>query len=166
MRLSNFLRAAAGKLTTAEELQHALEAAVKKHFPKSQVKTRFDPHSGRHSVVTLYFTVAGNKSELLNGITENDLSYTILFVYGIDQDGKLAPELSFEPVQGGSILIKPLPGSHMAYDSTKVPLRKKKGTPEQIVQHVDKYFENLHRMLVYNKNLLPDDHLKLIEHNL
>jgi hypothetical protein len=153
----------AAKFETGEDLAKAIEAAIKKHFPKSTVKVSVQKSLGPGKSIYLFFAVAGSQNEVTNHIWQNDISLTKAFVYGVEESGKLKDTLEFEPAQGGSILSKPDPGTHYAYSHIKVGLRKKKGTPEQILKHIDSYFAKLAKAIKDNKDKIPEDHLKLLK---
>jgi hypothetical protein len=160
MKLSQIVRVAntrqAAKITTAEELAKAIEAVIKKHFPKSTIMVQAKSSLGKQ-VISMFFAVAGSKSETVNSIWENDISLTKAFVYGVNDDGTLQDKLEFKPVMGGSITSKPTE-KHMAQGRIKVGLRKKKGTPEQIVKHLDTYFGKLLKTLKANSDQIMDRH--------
>lgn len=153
----------AAKFETGEDLAKAIEAAVKKHFPKSTVQTSVRKRLGPGQSVYLFFAVAGSQNEVPNHIWENDISLTKLFIYGVDENGKLKDKLELSPVMGGSVLVKPEPGSHYAYDKIKVGLRKKTGTPEQILKALDSYFAKLAKTIKDNKDKIPENHLSLLK---
>lgn len=139
--------------TTAAELTRAIESAIRKHFPKSALRVGFS-HNLKPGI-SIMFAIAGGKDEVPNGIMQNDLSYTTAFIWGTDKEGNLEPTLQFDPSQGGSIMVKPPEGSHLAFGSVKAGLRKKKGTPEQVLKHIDNYFAKLLKTLKANKDNLP-----------
>lgn len=150
---------------TAQELTTALESAIRKHFPNSNTKVLFRSSLG-HPSITIWFTVAANKEELINGISHNDISYTIIAIYGMDKDGNLENTLSFEPNLGGTIHVLPEAGSYNVLGSLKVGLTKKKGTPSQIVNHVDKYFAKLKQTIKANLDKIPKSTIDLIKHHI
>lgn len=149
MRISAALRRAS--ITNGQQLAQALEQAIRKYFPRSALDLRveqnnFDPR--RSSDVWLTFAVAGSKAEAPGGYYENDLSYTKAVIHGLDADGNIAGPLSFEPRQGGSIATTPA--------WIKVGLKKKTGTPEQIVRHVEQYFAKLLATIKANADKIPE----------
>lgn len=152
----------AAKITTADDLAQALEEAIKKSFPKSTVAVRVQNSLGPGKVIYIFFAVAGSKSEVTNGIWENDISMTKIHIYGVNDDGTLKDQLDLHPVVGGSITTKPTE-KFMAQGRLKVGLRKKKGTPEQIVKHVDAYFAKLLKALKENSDKLFDEHKNLLK---
>jgi hypothetical protein len=164
MKLSEMIRVAAGTMN-AEDLKKALEQAIKKHFPKSMVWGGVTKKGIGGPDITLNFTVAADKSQLANGIVHNDLSYTIFRVEGINEDGSVNDQVDLEPILGGSFFTKPTE-SHMALGKIKVRFAKKKGTPEQIVKHVDSYFAKLHQAINANLDKIPDSYLSRIKNNL
>ena len=148
--------------TTAAELVSAIERAIRKHFPKSALRVRFESNMMKPGI-TIVFAIAGSKAEVPNGIMQNDLSYTTLFIWGTDKEGNLEPTLQFDPSQGGRIMTKPPEGSHLAFGSVKVGLRKKKGTPEQVLKHIDTYFSRLRKTLKANKDNLPANQVSMLK---
>jgi len=154
-------RVAASKFTTGEELAQALEAAIKKHFPKSMVSAQVKKMLG-DNLIYILFTVAGSKAEVLNGILENDISLTKIHIDGIDASGNLQEMLELRPVMGGSVLTNPTE-KHMAFGRLKVGLSKKKGTPEQILKHVDSYFGKLAKAIKDNADKIPERHKEILK---
>ncbi|NIT79676.1 MAG: hypothetical protein GWN58_33510 [Anaerolineae bacterium] len=152
----------AAKFTTGDELAKAIEAAIRKHFPKSHLKVWVSKGGIGGTTIDLDFAVAGSKSEVANGIWHNDISLTRAVIYGLDADGNLKERLEFHPAMGGSITTKPTE-KHMAQGRLKVGLRKKKGTPEQVLKHIDTYFKKLHKAIVDNADKLQDEDKKLLK---
>lgn len=147
--------------TTAAELVPVIERTIRKHFPKSLFRVRFEPEM--KPSVTVVFAIAGGKGEVPNGIMQNDLSYTTIFIWGMDKEGNLQPTLQFDYSQGGRIMVKPPEGSHLAFGNVKVGLRKKKGTPEQLLKHIDNYFAKLLKTLKANKDNLPAEQARMLK---
>jgi len=162
MKLTNILLEA--QITDAETLVGQIEKSIKSTFPKSFVKVVFQPKHFKPSIYIM-FAVGKDTSQWPYKIEQNDISLTKAHIWGMEKDGKLNDKIQFEASQGGSILAKPEPGSHMAYSSVKVGLRKKTGTPEQILKHIDSYFKKLKETLKKNRDKIPEDHLKLIDKN-
>lgn len=148
-------------MATAAELVTAIETTIRKHFPKSSVRVVFQP--GLKPSILIVFTVAGGKDEVPAGIMHNDLSYTLVHIWGMDKEGNLGPTLQFDPSQGGSILVKPPENSHLAFGNVKVGLRKKKGTPAQVLKHIDTYFTKLLKALKANKSDLPERQVRKLK---
>lgn len=147
---------------TAAELVPAIEATIRKHFPKSALRVRSGSGLGS-AAISITFAIAGGKDEVPNGIMQNDLSYTSLWIYGMDKDGNLKPTLKFDPSQGGRVMVKPPEGSHLAFGSVKVGLRKKTGTPAQVLKHIDTYFGKLLKTLKANKDDLPNEQADMLK---
>jgi len=142
-------------IDTANDFVPEIEKVIKKHFPKSFVQVY---HSTKlSSSIHIQFAVGGKK-DWANGIWQNDISWTSMLIFGFDDIGDIPGKLEFSPNQAGSFVIKPAPGSHMAYDRIKVPVRKKTGTPEAILKSIDKYFGDLKKSLKANKNNLSSSH--------
>jgi len=149
-------------IQTVAELQSAVEAAIRRSFPHGQLQLRFSNSFGSPAI-SGRFTIAANSHELVNGIEHNDLGHTIFFIYGLDKDGNIPGPLTFDPSLGGKVIVNPGPGSYMAYDSVRVGLSKKTGTPEQIVKHIEGYFAKLLATLRSNRERLPQDHVALLK---
>lgn len=142
------------RITTGHELAKAIEAKIKSHMPNSTVEVRQEKSLGE-TAVYLFFAVAGSKDQTVNKIWHNDISLTKAFVYGVNPDGSLKEKLEFDPAMGGSISTKA--------GSIKVGLRKRKGTPDQIIKHVDSYFKKLAATLKANKDQLDPRHVELLK---
>ncbi len=91
----------------------------------------------------------GNKKDWANGIIQNDLAFTIATIDGFkDSEGNFDNKLVFEfSGRGLSFNVKPPEGSHLAYGRVSIPARKKTGTPDAILKHVDTIFGALKKSL-------------------
>ena len=148
-------------ITHADEFVAQLDNAIRKHFPKSFIKVAKKKSLGEHHIY-LNFYVGATRANWANGIPDNDISRTAALIYGVDEEGNLAPRLRLNTVTGGTFIVKPT-SKYLAYSHIKVGFRKKTGTPEQIVQHVDKYFAKLSQTIKLNLDKIPDDHLALLK---
>ena len=153
----------ASKFATAEELAKAIEVAIRKSFPRSFLQVWVEMRGIGGPAINLNFAVAGSKAECPNNIWHNDISLTRGTIYGVDAEGNLKPKLEWDPALGGKIKVKPEPGSHYAFDSVKVGLRKKKGTPEQVIKHLDTYFKKLAKTLKENADRIPENNKILLK---
>ena len=142
-------------IETAQEFVPMIEKTIKKHFPKSFIAVSFKNHLTSHIGIT--FTV-GSKSDWSNGIWQNDISATSMIIFNFEESGDIKNKLQLDPNMAGSFLVKPDEGSYMAYGRVKVPIRKKTGTPEQILKSIDKYFSDLKKALKANKDKFHPDH--------
>jgi hypothetical protein len=147
---------------SASDYAEDLGKAISSIFPKSLVqvqagKSLGDPH------VYILFAVGKDKSNWVNGILQNDISLTKAFIYGITPEGMMADRIEFDPFQGGGILVKPDPGSYMAFGNVKVGLRKKTGSPEQVFKHIVNYFTKLRTALKANYDQIPDEQKELLK---
>lgn len=145
---------------TADLLIAEINNVMKKHFPKSNSYAKLKTSLG--SDIFIYFTV-GAIGEQTNGIDDNDISMTKAFIWDIPAEGVIKNRLEFSPSQGGSIKVKPEEGSFYAFDKIKVGLRKKTGTPEQIVKHLDTYFAKLKKTIKDNLDRIPDKDLEYVK---
>jgi len=160
MKISIALKKAKSRqasIADGDALAKALEVVIKKHFPKSLVrviceKNALDPK--KNSQVWITFAVAGSKEEVSMGYFENDISFTKIVIYGMDSEKNFTGPLKFDPRQGGSIWATPW---------IKVGLRKKTGTPEQIVKHTDQYFAKLLAMLKANADKIDENKKSLLK---
>lgn len=158
MRISEMIRA--GKFATAQDLVPAIEAAIRKHFPKSALRVMFQ--KGFKPSISIFFTVGGSKEEYPNKIEHNDIARHTLHIWGMDDAGNLSDMLQCDPSSGGSVLLKSEDRASVL-GSVKVGLRKKKGTPEQIVKHIDNYFGKLLKVIKSNADKIPDNHKALLK---
>lgn len=138
--------ATADKDGEAEKLAADIGKAIKKHFKKSFINSRVAKMLGKAIVVT--FALGKDKSEWSNGIIDNDKAFHKFMIHLSDSsgsylgdDGSLPDKLTIEMLQGGSIYGPNFTGS------AKVGWRKKTGSPEAIVKHMDKYFEKLRKTI-------------------
>ena len=158
-QVAETLRAAADTLsakrvTPADELAAQLESAIKAVFPNSAVKAVFTDNIS--PTITIWFALQGDKSKHENGIVHNDPMYSLYFIHGLGADGSVPEKITIDSSDGGSVAVKPDPGSMMAYGRLKLGWRKKTGSPADIVRHVAKYFTNAKRLIKDNLARLPD----------
>jgi len=143
-------------IETADEFVPMIEKTIKKHFPKSTVQVKFDTRFA--SAITIQFAV-GTKQDWSHGYFENDISRTTMMIWGFDKEGNMPKgKIQLDPHIAGKIYVIPGPGSYNAYDSVKVPIRKKTGTPEQVLKSIDKYFSDLKSTLKANKDKFSKSH--------
>ena len=106
----------------------------------------------------IYIVTALEKdiSKVPHKIWMNDRAFQKFFVYGVNEDDTLQGKLQAELIQGGKLLVKPEPGSHMAFGSVKFGWRKKSGTPDQIVRHFGNYFKRVQKTIKDSKGMIPE----------
>jgi len=116
----------------------------KKKFPKAWIVAHKRKLLGE--VVYISFGVQ-EKKNLSGGYEENDPAQHKFMIHDV-KDGEFSSDkITLDVVVGGSLYIKPAEGSYMAYDKVKIGLRKKTGTPEQIITHLTKYFSKLDKVV-------------------
>jgi len=148
-----------GKLNEAtmstDDFVKQIESVIKKHFPKSFSQVEF---GGRFEPSIHIVFALGQKNDWSGGYFENDIVSNRMFIWGFEKSGKMKDKLQFDPSGAGSFVIKPGPDSYMAYDRVKVPVRKKTGSPDQILKSIDKYFGDLKKALKSNVSNFSKDH--------
>jgi hypothetical protein len=118
-----------------KEFLNDIEGSFKKQFPNSYIETW---HSKRFSeTYNIHFSLGKDKTEYSHGIFENDPMAHKLLVFFQDNENK---PLSLE--SGGGLSDKNY--------KTLTRIRKKQGTEEQILKHLDKYFIELKRLVIEN----------------
>lgn len=145
------------------EFKNLVQENYKEIFPKSACT--FDLGAlGRDTFFVTYY-LAGDKSELPNGIAQNDLfniSFHIMqdtdrYGEGIKlEDDTELPETLVMDIHQKSILTKP-DNTYMAFGSVYLPFRKTTGTPEKIVDTLKRYAEITKKTLteLYEEDALP-----------
>lgn len=155
-----------GKIDTVSEFMKQLEAAIRKYFPKSFVRIQSSKNLG--SSIFLSFAIGKDKSQWLNGIFEND-PVASKFMIGFDSfadDKFIKDKILAEIISGGSLTIKPEPGSHLAFSRVKLGWRKKTATPDKIIKHFENYFKKMKKIVNDHKEDIPDDQYNLIKKNI
>lgn len=147
-------------IDNAEDFVKEIEKTIKKHFPKSYVHVYFSKNLT--TSLTIRFAV-GRKKDWSGGIIHNDIAHAIMSIWNIEENGDITGKLQFDPHHAGSYVISPGPDSYMAFDRIKVPVRKKTGTPEQILKSIDKYFGDLKKSLKTNFDKITPDHQKWVK---
>lgn len=143
-------------IENANDFVPEIEKVIKKYFPKSTLQVKFDTRFA--ATISIQFAV-GQKSDWSNGYFENDISRTTMMIWGFDKEGNMPKgKIQLDPHIAGKIYITPGPGSYNAYDSVKIPIRKKTGTPEQILKSLDAYFADLKKTLKANKDKFSKSH--------
>lgn len=147
--------------TEADDFAGKIQKTIEKIFPKSFVHVRFKKNLGKS--IQISFLLGKDKSEWINGIPENDPMKHMFFIWldRMGDDNIIPDKISIELSQGGSLYVMPKEGSHLAYDSVKIGWRKKTGTPEQILKHIDDYFKKAMKVLKNNKDRMDDRHSHL-----
>ena len=135
----------------AAEFSKKLEEVVTKHFPDSYVKFKFVNNLG--PVIQGRFTLF---KEYTNKIVQNDPAFYNFFIYGVDKEGKIAGNLELDG-SAGSFSVKSK-NPMFAYERVKTGFRKKKGTPDAIIKHVDNFFGGLKQLVDEHWEEIPKPH--------
>lgn len=144
---------------TAQEFIDAIEAAYAKVFPKGHIRGRFFSAMGRPSLM-FDTRLQGDLNKLPNKTPENDVApqrFTV-DVSDASPDSQLPDKITIESNRSSSLLVRPAPGSGMAFDSVRFGWRRKTGTPEQVVRHMTAYFQKMKKVLEANRKRLPKTH--------
>jgi len=149
-------------LDNANNVALEIESTIKRHFPKSYVRAKFE--KGLTASIYIMFTL-GDRNQYVNNIADNDIALVKAHIWNFNDDGSFDGKLEFEASQGGGIYVKPEEGSYMAMGRVKIGLRKKTGTPEQIIKHIDSYFGKLKKTLNDVKDRIMPDAYELIKNN-
>ena len=145
---------------TGQQFIDAIKAAYLKVFPKGYIDGRvsnaFKP--------SIYFEarLQGDISKVANRIKQNDAAFQSWHVWDVGVDaangGELADKMVAELGQGGSLMVAPAPGSHMAFESVKFGWRKKVGDAQTLVKHYTNYFQKMKKVVDANRNRLSPRH--------
>ena len=139
-------------LENKKALAEAIAQEYSVFFPNSAVDVSKGV-LGDGVVVECYL---GNGKTFTNGISQNDPLDHAYWIY--------ESEKGFEVTCDGiRLLVAPDENSYLAYDSVKIPFRKKKGDKSKIVKAMSKHFEKVRQAIDDNKNKLTEAHLKALE---
>jgi len=153
-RIASWFLVAEGMST--EEFIKKIEQSFKKNFSKGW----FRPSKGALGGGMYIKTGIQSESKHSGGIYENDPAYQIIALRGVIMGKPLPEKIEVDLSVGASLTIKPTEGSHMAQGRVKFGWRKKTGTPEQILKHLDNYFGKMKKVFDANKDNMFEDHVK------
>lgn len=145
---------------TGQQFIDAIKSAYMKVFPKGYIEGRMN----NNFKPSIYFEsrLQGDMSKVTNKIKQNDAAFQSWHIWeiGIDavKGAELAEKMVAEIGQGGSLLVQPAPGSHMAFDSVKFGWRKKAGNADQLVKHFTNYFKKMKKVVDDNRSNLSPRH--------
>lgn len=140
----------------AQALAARIRKEIEKHMPPGAVlKCEVVRYLGRKSI---HVTTALEKdlSKVANRIRDNDRALQTFYVDGVNDDDTLKDKLTATISRGGSLTVKPEPGSYYAFGHVKFGWRKKSGTPDQIVKHFGDYFKKVKKVIQDNKDMMPE----------
>lgn len=144
-------------LNDAEQLSKDVVGIMKKHFPNSYHNAKWG--------VRLYESIQGTfilgtKSQWTNGIAHNSPCHFSFVIDGMEDGNIGESKIVFEASGGLSFLIEPIKQTWMAYESIKVPARKKTANSKAILKHIDGIFSNLKKTLKKNFDKMTPEHQK------
>lgn len=138
-----------------------LESTIKKIFPKSFIRVAASKNLG--SSIDVTFTLGKDKSQWENGIIHNDPLHHKWMVgwNSFVEDSFVKDKIEAEISLGGSLTVEPEEGSHMAFGRVKIGWRKKTSPPDKIIKHFENYFKKMKKVLMDNKDKLPQRYKEL-----
>ncbi len=139
---------------TAQNMVVDIEKIIKKYFPTSF--SRVDYSESIAPSIHIAFAI-GQKKDWSGSYFENSPLAQKMFIHGFDKGGGMSRPVLFDP-KWVRVSIKPPEGSHLAFGSAKVPVRKKKGDYNSILKGIDSTFSNMHKVLKANVDNLDDNH--------
>jgi hypothetical protein len=126
-----------------ENLHETLVAKFLSQFPDSFISIKksalFNPDKPSYAMY-----IALKNSNWPNNIIQNDVMYHVITLHA--ENDKIQLEL-----QTGGLSVKPKQ-SYLACTVLKTNLRKKTGTESQLINHFNKWVDNLKTMVIENKN--------------
>lgn len=132
-----------------------IKRAYYEQFPKGWIYGGYKEYLGKF--VSFTFGVQP-KEKWANGIEHNDPARHVIMIHDCSVDGlAMKSKVKMEFACGGSIYIKPDKESFYAYDLLKFGARKKSSSPEKIVDHLEKYFKTMRKIIDENRDKLKDD---------
>jgi len=144
-------------LNDAEQLSKDVVGVMKKHFPGSYHSAKWDTRLYESIQGTF---ILGTKSQWSNGIAHNSPCRVTFVIDGMEDGNIGESKISFETNSGVSFVIKPIKQTWMAYETIKVPARKKTANSKAILKHIDGIFSNLKKSLKKNFDKLTPEHQK------
>lgn len=153
---------------TIEQFLQSVRDLWAKYMPNSVVFAQLgSPRGIYRGYVTIVPKMAKDKSEVYNKIWENDI---LNVVFSIDlgqdyetEDKNLPDTITMEP-NHKSFMVKPKNPAY-AYDSFKFGFRKTVGTPQKILQTLDKYFKTIRDELkkALGNDQITDNYKELLQ---
>lgn len=150
---------------TIGEFCKEVEESYNSYFPNSKCNAGIYKSLGSNISIKCFF--ANDKSELPNGISENDL-FSLSFLImdlprDIDEDSPMPDIIKFESSLS-SITTKPT-DRYMAFGREKITFRKFTGTPEKAILVLDKHFGKFYDTTVrlYKEDMIPESILELVD---
>ena len=140
----------------AQKLAVRIRKEIERYMPPGAVLTCEVQKSLGEKAIYIVTALEKDISKVPHKIWMNDRAFQKFFVYGVNEDDTLQGKLQAELIQGGKLLVKPEPGSHMAFGSVKFGWRKKSGTPDQIVKHFGNYFKRVQKTIKDSKGMIPE----------
>jgi hypothetical protein len=131
----------------AKEFISKIETMYKKQFPKGMFNAGV-----RKSIGSPYISIEIGiipREKQAHNIAMNDDGYHA-FMMSLMNDGSMPEKLSIDANQGGSLKVKPEKGSHYAMGSVKFGWKKKSGTLDQVLKHMDLYFKKMRSVVDAN----------------
>lgn len=137
-----------------------LESSVKKVFPDSYVSVSYGAF-GKESI-NISVLLGKDKSEWVNGISQNDpLNFSAWCHDCIDDNGNMKDTITIE-FKGASLSIKS-DNPMLAFGRVKIPVRKKSGTPEEVLKHIVQMAEKAKQIIKQNLDKMTDQDKKIAE---
>ena len=157
------------------DFRNEVKNSYAKYFDGSYIGIRFDPHSIYKNVKIGCYLVK-DENEAINHITSNDMfriSFSLTKSSGefdksdiVDENLILSDDLILEKWDF-SYTVKP-DNKYMVYGSKGITFRKVKGTPEKMIETLDKYFKKLNEQLHddIKNDLIHNHHIELLKKRL
>ena len=136
---------------TSESLLEKIGGMFKKEFPKGWYSASKGALSS--AVEMASFGIQPEK-DWVNKIRDNDPAMHNLYV------SPKGDKFEADVFRGGSLLVNPPEGSHLAFGSVKFGWRKKTGSGDQILKHMQDYFKKMRKVVNDNKDNMSDEHRK------
>jgi len=132
-----------------KKFMNDMEKSIQKLFPKSHVSVGVLKVLG-DAQINVDFLLGNNKQEYPNGISRNDLAIQRITIESDGFTGENLPERMIADLILGGNIHEP------NYNNVeKVGWRKKTGSPEQIADHIEKYFKKVRKLYEKKKDTFP-----------
>ncbi len=174
---------AVGGQMTVGEFINSVKTIYNKYFPDSECIAQNRKIFGQEYIQIIWF-LSKDSSETAHGIRDNDMLH-IAFDIDLEDNTKSGEVYEMTIYDNSSKNDKPMPAtitlnvqhksyltapeiSYYAYGRRALPFRKTTGTPQKILDTLDKYAQKLHDLLEsdLNEGKLHSNHTELVQRKL
>lgn len=134
---------------TIDEFGAAVKNIYAKYFPNSMCTVRYMKNLG--GALWIDFYLAGDPSEFINNIAQNDMFRCCLGIYLNGEGKEDAFGTQTLTASNSSIAVAP-DNKYLAFGTVKIPFRKTAGDAKKLLQVIDKYCKRLYDTVIVQRN--------------